>query len=100
LLCLRRRADGGLFDQFAHHLDEIIGEASEPVDPDPDHYPDPHEQPDRYRPTTKETYERQKQAVQWNSPKRTRPNQPSERCEEGGDELRRYLDGLTDRGSG
>jgi lambda repressor-like predicted transcriptional regulator len=94
MLHLRRRGDGGLFDQFAHHLDEIIKEASESVDPAPDHYPDPHKNPDRYRPTTKETYEQQNREVDWHPPKRTPP--PSQPDEQSGDELRSYIDRLSD----
>jgi hypothetical protein len=97
LLHLRRHADGGLFDQFAHHLETIIREASEPVDPDPDLYPDPNQNPDRYKPTTKESYEQQKKAVQWDPPKRTWPKQPTGK--ESGDELRSYLDRLADSSS-
>lgn len=111
MLHLRRRADGGLFDQFAHHLDQIAQHASEPVDPDPDLYPDPNKNPDRYSPTTKETYEQQHQAVQWNPAKRTTPsqppqhdeqaaNEPSEHQQQDADELRRYLDSITDPGTG
>lgn len=93
LLHLRRRGDGGLFDQFAHHLEGIIREATEPVDPNPEHYPDPAKNPDRYRPTTPETYDEQKREVEWNPPKRTWPKQPDEQRS---DELRSYLDSLTD----
>jgi hypothetical protein len=43
--------------------------------------------------STKETYEEQKQAVRWEPPKpeQTWPNQPNQ---QGGDELRSYLDRL------
>lgn len=56
LLHLRRSGDDGLFDQFAAHLNTIFADASEPLAPDPDHYPDPGNRPDRYQAVITETY--------------------------------------------
>jgi hypothetical protein len=50
LLHLQRRDEHGLFDQLAAHFDSIWQAASEPIRSDPDTYPPPNEDPDRYHP--------------------------------------------------
>lgn len=67
LLHVHRRSEDGLFDQFAAHFDAILQEASQPLEPDRDAYPDPAKDPDRYRPMTKERYEQQTRAAQLRS---------------------------------
>jgi transcriptional regulator with XRE-family HTH domain len=62
LVQLRRRAPDGLFDQLATHLDQLAA-ASQPLEPHPGLYPDPGAHPDRYQPTTRETYQQQLQAA-------------------------------------
>ncbi|MGH2916505.1 MAG: helix-turn-helix domain-containing protein [Solirubrobacteraceae bacterium] len=52
LLHLRRREDDGLFDQFAEHFEAVWQNASQPAQPNPDMYPPPGENPDRYAPFT------------------------------------------------
>lgn len=52
LLHLQRRSDEGVFEQFAAHVEAIHHQASEPLAPNPDLYPPPDEQPQRYRPRT------------------------------------------------
>jgi hypothetical protein len=52
LLHLRRDDDDGLFEQFAGHLEAIHHQASQPVEPNPEFFPNPLQDPDRYRPVT------------------------------------------------
>jgi hypothetical protein len=63
LLLLRRRAAGGLFDQFADHLEAIANEATEPVESAPELYPDPHDHPDRYEAMTATGHQQQLEDV-------------------------------------
>ena len=51
LLHLRRDADDGLFERFTEHYDSIWTNASTPIHPDGENYPDPAERPDRYEPS-------------------------------------------------
>ena len=51
LMHLQRQDEHGLFDQFVAHFEAIWENASEPILPDPNTYPSPHEQPGRYGPT-------------------------------------------------
>jgi hypothetical protein len=90
LMRLRRHHDDGLFDQFATHLEEILNHTSQPLEPDPDHYPDPRQHPDRYKPITKQSYRQLAQAIQ----ERIRQNDPAheERIAEVRQELRRQRD--------
>lgn len=62
VLHLRRRQDGGLFDQFAAHLNTIAVQSSEPLDPAPDLYPDPRTDPQRYQPVTAHSYQQELEA--------------------------------------
>jgi hypothetical protein len=61
---LRRRSDGGLFDELAGHLDALADQASQPLEANPELYPDPRQHPDRYKATTQEAYEREREASQ------------------------------------
>jgi hypothetical protein len=62
LFHVRRRAPDGLFDQLATHLDQLAA-ASQPLEPSPEVYPDPRAHPDRYQPTTPETYQQAVEAA-------------------------------------
>ncbi len=57
LLHLQRHGDDGLFDQFQAHVDAIHRDASEPIHPDADNYPDPVRNPERYQPVTADLYQ-------------------------------------------
>jgi transcriptional regulator with XRE-family HTH domain len=50
MLHLRRTVDDGLFDQLAAHLEAILEHASEPIEPNPEHYPHPAQNAERYQP--------------------------------------------------
>jgi hypothetical protein len=56
LFHLRRRQTDGLFDQFAAHL-EALSTSARPIEPAPEHYPDPRTRPDRYQPFTATTHQ-------------------------------------------
>jgi transcriptional regulator with XRE-family HTH domain len=64
LLHIHRRGDDGLFEQFAAHLDAIDHEASEPIEPDPDLYPPPSQNPERYQPVTEAIHEERRRQAQ------------------------------------
>ncbi len=64
LIHLQRRAEHGLFDQFARQLDAIYDEASDPIRADPDLYPPPDQNPQRYQPGTKQQAEERRSAIQ------------------------------------
>ncbi len=64
LIHLQRRGEHGLFDQFAGHLDAIQDQAREPIQAEPDLYPPPTENPERYQPITEELAEQRRQADQ------------------------------------
>ena len=78
VLHLRRRHDGGLFDHFAAHLDAIATSASQPIEPAPDLYPDPHTYPDRYKPLTPDSYQQQLEAGQQHYRQRLDAGRPIE----------------------
>lgn len=59
LLYLKRSIEGGLFDQFAGQLQTVLEDVSEPLEADPVLYPDPAQNPGRYRPVTEEAYRQQ-----------------------------------------
>jgi transcriptional regulator with XRE-family HTH domain len=56
MIHLRRRQHYGLFDQFATHLDALAHNASRPIEPAPELYPDPRTHPERYKPLTADTH--------------------------------------------
>jgi transcriptional regulator with XRE-family HTH domain len=60
LLHLRRDGEDGLFERFAGHYDALWRQASKPIEPAPDIYPHPGQNPDRYQPPPEpETPDRQ-----------------------------------------
>jgi transcriptional regulator with XRE-family HTH domain len=87
LLHLQRLGDGGVFDQFAVHLDALAEQASEPIRPAPDLYPNPSTHPHRYQPLTKALYEQELDAGRQRYRERTEA--PSRPIEEVRAELRR-----------
>ncbi len=57
MLHLRRTVDDGLFDQFEAQLEAILQAASEPIEPNPEHYPHPAQNPERYQPISAESHD-------------------------------------------
>lgn len=78
VLQLRRHRDGGLFDQFADHLQAIADEAGDTVQSAPDLYPDPRTHPDRYQPMSEAAYQQQLEDARQRYRQRAGHNRPIE----------------------
>jgi hypothetical protein len=76
LLHLRRAGDDGLFAQFARHVEAIHHQASQPVQPNPEYFPNPLQDPDRYRPVTDELAEHRLRELQEQGRRKTAAAEP------------------------
>lgn len=86
LIHLQRRGEHGLFDQFVEQLDAICDQASEPIQANPDLYPPPTQNPQRYQPITREQAEKRRHDSRQRSEREIAASRPLEEVRE---EIRR-----------